>query len=408
MQSRWFECRIEAALTNRRANGTYREPRTVHPSVSGKVLIDGRELVNFGSNDYLALSTHPALVTAALEAAAAGERRRESRWGASAAPLLTGRTERHAKLEADLAAWKRVGAALTFSSGYAAGVSVIPALAAAGDVIFSDALNHASLIDGCRLSKAAVRIYPHGDVGRLAGLMKDCQASRRPGEGFWIVSDSVFSMEGDCAPLADIARLANVFDAGVIVDEAHAGGVYGSEGVGLADPQSFAGVPLVAIGTLSKALGSVGGFVTSQVATIDYLRNFARGYVYSTAMPAAAAAAGSAAIELCRNAELPRQELRRRGVQLRRHLAEIGWPTTGADSPIVPVYTGEAEAASRLSAALSERGFWVPPIRPPTVPDGKSLIRVSLTAAHSVDQIGALTDALTVLWREFLGAKNAC
>jgi 8-amino-7-oxononanoate synthase len=347
-------------------------------------VIDGRELVNFGSNDYLGLAGDPRLAAAA---AAAME---EEGWGGGASPLVCGHGKSHQRLELELAQFEGTEAALMFPSGFAANAGTIAALVGPGDVVFTDRKNHASLLDGCRLSRADVRVYPHNDWKRLDELLTKAGRSRRR----LIVTDSLFSMDGDMAPLGELAELADRHGAMLMVDEAHATGVFGSKGRGLAEQLGVETAVHVRVGTLSKALGSVGGFVAGSRSLIEWLVNRARPYVFSTAPPAAAAAAAIAALEIVSSEPRPRQALLARADELRGSLVEQGWNVGRSQSQIVPILVGEPDRAIRLASALRDRGLFVPAIRPPTVPEGEACLRVSLSYAHTQEMIGRLQDGL--------------
>jgi 8-amino-7-oxononanoate synthase len=280
-----------------------------------------------------------------------------------------------------LARWEATEAALVFASGYAANVAVVSSLAGADDVVFSDELNHASLIDGCRLARARVRIYRHADCNHLEELLQtDRGTSRRR----WIVSDSLFSMDGDAAPLADLLDLAERHDAGLILDEAHATGVLGPLGRGLTDllPPGRDTARLIKIGTLSKALGSQGGFVCGTRELIDWLVNHARPYIFSTALAPPAAAAALRSIRLVQTEPHRRRDLLASADRLREGLRALGLDVGRSTTQIVPILVGPPEPTLALSQRLQEAGMLVPAIRPPSVPPGSSRLRLSLTAGH--------------------------
>lgn len=351
------------------------------------ILLNGRELVNFGSNDYLGLAADRRLVIAARDAL------QEVGWGGGASPLVTGYSEFHRRLEARLAEFEGTEAALSFGSGYAANTGTIAALAGPGDVVFTDRKNHASILDGCRLSRADVRPYPHGDWQELGRLLGRTAAARRR----LIVTDSVFSMDGDLAPLTELAELADRHGAMLMVDEAHATGVFGDRGRGVAEWLELEDRVHVRMGTLSKALGSIGGFVVGSRPLIDWLANRARSFVFSTASPAAAAAAGLAALDIVREEPERRRTLLERASAVRRAVAAQGWNVGQSASQIVPLVVGTPEAALRLSASLGDRGLFVPAIRPPTVPEGEACLRISLSWAHSPEMINRLLEGLAEL-----------
>ncbi|MCA9174137.1 MAG: 8-amino-7-oxononanoate synthase [Planctomycetales bacterium] len=344
---------------------------------------DDRQLVNFSSNDYLGLASDPRLA----EAAAAACQQRG--WGSGASPAISGRGELHAALESALAEFEGVASALLFPSGYAANIGAVTALAGRGDVIFSDAKNHASIIDGCRLSRADVRVYPHRDVETLSSWL----AQPRNGRTL-IVTDSLFSMDGCLAPLAEIYQLAEQHGAMLLVDEAHATGVLGDGGRGGCEALGLESAPILRVGTLSKALGSSGGFVAGDARLIDWLFNQARPQFFSTAMPEPVAAASLAALRIVQQEPWRRHDALRRAGRLRAGLTRQGWTTDDEPTQIIPVRVGQPARALQLAQQLLERGFLVPPIRPPSVPHNESLLRISVSSAHTDAHIDGLLAAL--------------
>jgi 8-amino-7-oxononanoate synthase len=345
---------------------------------------NGRRLVNFASNDYLGLAADERLIAAAIAGC------RAEGVGRGASPLVCGRGDSHAKLEARLAAFEGTEAALVFPTGFAANAGVIPALVDRDDAIFADAKNHASLIDGCRLARATTHVYPHRDIGALEQLLARNAQSRRK----LIVTDTLFSMDGDLAPLAAITELARRFDAMLLLDEAHATGVFGARGRGVAEQLGVDDPTIIRIGTLSKALGSAGGFACGSRELIQWLANRARSYVFSTAQPAAASAAACVALDIVAADPERRLRLLQMAERLRSLLRDRGWNTGESASQIIPIVVGEPGAAVRLSAALRERGYWVPAIRPPSTPPGESLLRLSLTAGHTTEMVEGLLQAM--------------
>jgi 8-amino-7-oxononanoate synthase len=339
--------------------------------------------VNFGSNDYLGLARDSRLSAAALSIAHEG-------WGATASPLVTGRTVLHQQLERRLAEFEGTEATLLFPSGYAANVGTIAALVGRHDAIFSDAKNHASIIDGCRLSRATLHIFPHRDHESLEAMLRGAAQFRRR----LIVTESVFSMDGDLAPLVELANLAERHRCMLLVDEAHATGVFGPLGRGLVEQLGVEDRVDVRVGTLSKALGSSGGFVCGRQSLVDWLVNRARTYVFSTACPPVLCAAGIAAIGVVRDEPSRRATLLERAAMLRGRLRDQGWPVQAAASQIVPLVIGEAAQAMQLSAQLRQSGILVPAIRPPSVPNGESLLRISLSWSHTPWMIERLVAAL--------------
>jgi 8-amino-7-oxononanoate synthase len=353
---------------------------------SGSIYSGDVSLINFASNDYLGLARklNDPTMQKTLE---------EFGWGSGASPLVTGRSPVHAALENDLAAFKATASALTFPTGYAANVGTITALVDKQDVILSDARNHASIVDGCRLSGATVLVYRHNDVDHLAELLGTATSHRRR----LIVTDSLFSMDGDVAPLAKIAELSREHDCMLMIDEAHATGVFGEHGRGLAELFNCEDAVAVTVGTFSKALGSIGGFVAGSKSLIDWLANSARSYMFSTALPAACASANRSAVQLIQTEPHRREQLLSNAQHLRERLQLVGLLDESQNefcSQIVPVIVGTPEKAIALSATLKSAGLLVPAIRPPTVPVGGSMLRVSLSAMHTQTEMDQLLDIL--------------
>jgi 8-amino-7-oxononanoate synthase len=350
---------------------------------SAGINIEGRTCINFASNDYLGLGAHPALIEAAEDAAG------RYGTGAGASRLLSGGCAAHGRLEAALAGFKGVEAALLFNSGYAANTGIIPALAASGDAILSDKLNHASIIDGCRLSRARVFIYRHRDTGHLEELLKKADAGRKV-----IVTDTVFSMHGDIAPLEDIYRLSKEYGAVLYIDDAHGTGVLGGGRGALAhfgikpDPRP----QVIQMGTCSKALGSFGAFCAGSKEVIDWLTNSARSLIYSTALPPPVVAASLKALELLERENTLVERLWKNRETLYNMLKSLGLDTGESETPIIPLILKGIDEALSLSAGLFEEGIHAPAVRPPTVP--VPLIRLTVTAAHTGEDIGRLEEAL--------------
>jgi 8-amino-7-oxononanoate synthase len=353
------------------------------PQRAERITLNGVELANFGSNDYLGIAAdlHGDEITAAIQTAG---------WGAGASPLVTGRGVYHARLEQELARFEGTAAALLFPTGYAANSGTVAALVGSGDVIFSDALNHASLIDGCRLSGARVVVYRHCDVDHLGELLS---ASKSAGKKL-IVTDGLFSMDGDLAPLATIAELAEKHAAMLLVDEAHATGVFGAHGRGVCEYLGVERAAHIRVGTLSKALGSHGGFVAGEQRLIDFLTNRARSYFFSTACPEPVAAAGIAALQIAHTQPQRRIELLNRAQQLRDQFRVQGWPLPEQGSQIIPLRIGDAGRTMQRAQQLREQGFLIPGIRPPSVPAGQSLLRVSVTWRHDAALLARLAAAV--------------
>ena len=375
-----------------RAHGRERSLRWVGRRRGVAVVTARGPAIDFSSNDYLGLASDARLADAAARAI------REHGIGAAASRLIAGDHPEHEALERDIAAFFGAERALTFSSGYAANTGIIPALVQRGDAIFADALNHASLIDGCRLSRATVHVYAHTDAAALAGLLDQHRGAARRA---LIVSDGLFSMDGDRAPVADLVDLARRFDAWTYLDDAHAAGVLGDDGRGTASAAGCAGGVDVTIGTLGKAFGAAGAFVHGSGTLVQYLLNSARSFIFSTAMLPAQAAAARAALGIASQDPALRDRLwtntRHLGAALvRRGLAGHD---TDISSPIIPVPVGEEARTMRVGAALAERGYLVGAVRPPTVPVGGSRLRVTVSAAHTTDHIDGLADALAAALR---------
>ena len=383
MTSENWPDRIRAQLARVVDEGRWRAPRDFDALGPGG-LLEEREVVSFASNDYLGLSCHPT-VTAAAHAAI-------DRWGtgAGASRLVTGSRPVHAELERELAAWKGTEAAVCFPTGFAANLGVLSVLGGPGVRVFSDELNHASIIDGCRLSRSDVVVYRHADLDHLDDLLTTVETG--PERPALVVTDSVFSMDGDAAPLDQLLELCRHHRAMLVVDEAHAVlGPHLEESASAGEARSV----VVRVGTLSKTLGALGGFVAASRDVVDLLINRARPYIFSTALPPADAAAALAALRVLRSDE--GEALVARLASLVDRVCAAGVAAPDHPSPIVPVVLGSEQAAIDASTALLEAGLWVPAIRPPTVPVGTSRLRVTLSAAHEDADISRLIDALVAL-----------
>ena len=360
------------------------------PVGKGRVRLGGRQAVCFGSNNYLGLAADPRVTGAAQEAI------RRYGWGAGASRLISGTTPAHVRLEQELARFKGTESALVFGSGYQANQACIGALAQKGDLVLLDKLDHASIIDAARSCGAAVRTYPHrqtpegGSLTKLNRLLEGAAKYRRR----VIVTDSLFSMDGDLADLSELVRLKKRYDAILVIDEAHATGVLGANGRGVTELLGVEEEIDVTVGTLSKALGGIGGFVAAGRAFIDCLVNTARGFIYTTAPPAAAAAAAQAALDIVRAEPNRRKKVLALADQMRCGLKEKGFDTLKSCSQIIPIMVGESEEALSLSRRLLDAGFQVPAIRPPTVGPGAARLRLSLTADHTSDDVDSFISAL--------------
>jgi 8-amino-7-oxononanoate synthase len=377
-----FDSHIQRGLHELEAAGLLRSPRTVHGPHAAELIIDGRSVIGLCSNDYLGLAGHPELSRAAAAALT------PFGFGAGASRHISGTSALHVQLEQRLARFVGHPAALLFATGYAANVGVIPAIAGRGDVVFSDSLNHASLIDGARLSRAQVVVYRHLDLDHLEQLLA---AHRSHHANALVLTESVFSMEGDCADLTRLRALCDQYDCGLLVDEAHALGVVGPEGRGLCARQSVRADVLV--GTLGKAFGCAGAFVAGAPDTVRLVQNRARSFIFSTAPPPALAAAALAATELVEAANDRRTRVLHSADRLRRGLAALGYRVQPGVTPILPVLIGATSATMELSAALLERGIFVHGIRPPTVPPDTCRLRVTATAAHTDAQLDRAIEA---------------
>ena len=346
----------------------------------GFISIAGQELTNFSSNDYLGI---------------AAELKRDSsdqQWGSGASPLITGYTSAHKTLEQCFCEFKASESAMLFSSGFAANMGTIPAIVSSGDAVFSDARNHASIIDGCRLSNADVFVYRHNDIDHLTELITSVQARRK-----LIVTDTLFSMDGDVANLGSLSQIADDQGAMLMIDEAHATGVYGKNARGLAEEADVESGVHITVSTFSKALGSVGGVVTGTSQLINWLRNKARSYVYSTSMPNGVCEMSLAGVEIVQSDSNRRTHLLALRDRLVSRLATNRLIDENHPSHIVPIRIGANDKTLSLSQQLFKAGFLVAAIRPPTVPDGEAMLRIGLTANHSVEQIDALAEVLSIV-----------
>lgn len=376
---------LKPELDRLRDQQLFRRVREVTSLPDAWCVVEGRKLRNFAGNDYLNLSHDPRVIEAACVVA------KEAGTGSAASALVCGRTPWHAALETQLAQFKGEEAAILFPTGYAANLGTLAALAGAEDLVLCDRLNHASLVDGCRLSGAKFRVFRHDDLpGLEAQLHKAARFRRR-----LIVTDSVFSMDGDVAPLSELCALAERFDALLIVDEAHATGLFGDLGRGIAEAQGVAGRVSVSIGTLSKALGGLGGFVAGPTDLIDFLRNHARTQMFSTALPPAQCAAASAALRIIQAEPQLRQVLLKGAAGFAQTLRDAGLNMGGQPAgPIIPVLLNDPAKALAVARELESVGFLVAAIRPPTVPQGTSRLRITLTTATAGEPSQVLADQL--------------
>ena len=376
---------LASALDEIHARGLTRRLSPLQTAQQVRVVRDGRSLLNFSSNDYLGLASHPA-----LQSAAATEWER-SGFGSGASRLICGTFDAHEKLDSTIANFKQLPAALSFSSGYAAAMGTIPALCGTGDVIILDKLSHACLIDAARLSGAILRVFPHNDMSRLESHLK-WATTKHPSAKILVVCESIYSMDGDRAPLREIIDLKDRFGAWLFLDEAHAVGVIGQQGRGLADEAGLAARVDIHMGTLGKALGSHGAYIAGSLKLRDFLINRARSFIFSTSPPAPVAAASCQAIEI---AASPDGDARRSALWRNlRALHEI-LAMNDPSSAILPILIGDESAAVQTSERLLAAGFLVPSIRFPTVARGGARLRVTLTADHSPEDIVSLAEALS-------------
>lgn len=374
---------VREELRSLKAKGLRRSPRTLSTPPGPWAVVDGKEVVVLCSNNYLGLATHPRVV----EAAARGLR--EWGWGSGASRLISGTQEVHRRLEDELASFCGTESALLFGSGTHANLGALPALAGPGTRVFSDELNHASVIDSIKLSRAPCRVYPHGDMAALDGMLREVRGAPRR----LIATDSLFSMEGDLANLPHLLELAEEHDALLYVDDAHALGTLGPGGRGALDhfsiPVSAWSHRLVLMGTLGKALGGMGAFVAGSGDLVEFLLNRARAFVFSTAPPGAAAEAAREALAIVRGpeGEALRKRLRENGERWRRGLGEMGLDTRPSETHVVPVRVGEPGPTMARSAALLKAGAFVQGIRPPSVPPGTGRLRTAPMATHTAEDL---------------------
>lgn len=376
--------RIRTVIDQRREAGLYRRLQPCEFRAEGRLVMDGAEYLDFGSNDYLALSHHPALAAAAQEAA--------GRFGtsASASRLLSGDLCLFHELESRVAERKGKPAALVFNTGYHANLGVISVLCGPTDLVLCDRLSHASILDGIKMSGARLSRFQHNDLGHLETLLTK-KAGRF--QRVFVVTESVFSMDGDLAPLTELATLKRRHDFTLIVDEAHATGVFGREGAGLVNQMGIHDDVDLIVGTFSKALGSFGAYVACSSEVRELLINFSHSFIYTTALPPPVLAANLAALDLLDREPERRESLQSRGAWFRQQLAELGL-RTHSQSQIVPVVLGAVDEAVRCSQELARQGIWALPIRPPTVPAGEARLRFCLTYGHQPDDLERVIECL--------------
>ena len=375
---------LAAALTQRQRDRLYRRRRIADSPPGPEVVLDGHKLLSFASNDYLGLANHPELVSAYAH----GARRYGA--GSGAAHLLGGHSRAHHALEEELAEFTGRPRALLFSTGFMANLGTVTALAGRGDAVFGDRLNHASLVDAARASGAVFKRFRHADMAHLATLLE-----QQPGRLKLVLTDGVFSMDGDIAPLEHLARLCRQHQAWLMVDDAHGMGVLGRHGGGTLQQAGLNHhqVPVL-MGTLGKAFGVFGAFVAGEDTLIEYLIQQARSYVYTTALPPAVAEAARASLKRVREDHWRRERLAELVTRFRHGATQLGLPLPASHTPIQPLIIGSSEEALKVSEYLLSRGIWAPAIRPPTVPKGSARLRITITAAHRPEHIDRLLAAL--------------
>ncbi|MFC5302748.1 8-amino-7-oxononanoate synthase [Azospira restricta] len=381
----WDE--LESGLAELAADGLLRRRRVLDSPCAPECVVDGRAVVSFCSNDYLGFANHPELIAAAQAAAA--------QWGvgSGASHLVSGHLRPHEEAEQALADFVGFPAAITLSTGYMANLAIVPALVGRGDAVFADKLNHASLIDAVQLSRAESHRYLHGDVAGLAAMLAASTAKRK-----LILTDAVFSMDGDIAPLPQLYELAERHDARLVIDDAHGFGVLGDNGRGTLSHFDLPADPrVILMGTLGKAAGVAGAFVAADRRVVDWLVNKARAYIFTTAASPILATTVTRSVALIAAADDRRAHLQALVAQLRAGVAELRWNLLPSETAIQPLIIGDNHEALRVAGALFERGLWVPAIRPPTVAKGTARLRISLSAAHTEAQVAQLVDALRAL-----------
>ena len=374
---------LQNQLDERAAQGLLRSRRTLDTPQSPHIVVDDKPYLAFCSNDYLGLANHPQLIAALQQGA--------QQWGigAGAAHLVSGHFAPHQQLEQQLAAFVGKPAALLFSTGYMANLGVVQALVGKGDTVFADKLNHSSLNDAMLLSRADLQRFRHGDMAQLAQMLERTTSGRK-----LIITDAVFSMDGDIAPLPELAALCEQHDAWLLVDDAHGFGVLGEQGRGSVVHFGIASPRIIYMGTLGKAAGVSGAFVAAEPVVIDTLVNQARSYVYTTATPPALAVALLQSLQLIEQGDALRAHLHRLIERLRAGMNDLPWKLMPSATAIQPLLIGDNHQALKLSEGLRERGIWVAAIRPPTVPQGTARLRITLSAAHAEADVERLIGAL--------------
>jgi glycine C-acetyltransferase len=390
---------LAADLDALASQGLYRPLRVLESEQRASALFDGRKVVNLSSNNYLGLTTHPGIRARAIEAT--------ERFGVGSGSVRTiaGTMSLHVELERSLAAFKKTAAAVVFQSGFAANAGTVAALLTKGDIVVSDELNHASIIDGCRLSRAEIKVFAHKDVAAAREILAGLPGGRRT----LLITDGVFSMDGDVAPLPALCELAEEFGCIMMVDDAHASGVFGENGRGTVDHFDVHGKVHVQVGTLSKALGVLGGYVAGSRALVEFLQRRARPFLFSTSHPPAVAAAAAAAIEVLLEEPELIDRLWSNTRFFKTGMKALGFDTGASESPITPVIVGDARVATALSDRLFDLGVFAQGIGFPTVPEGRARVRTIVTAAHTREELQFALDAFADAGRDLgiLGGRVA-
>ena len=377
---------LDADLRELDAQGLLRSRRVLESAQGAHVQIDGQKYLAFGSNDYLGLANHPALIASACSAAA------QYGVGAGASHLVVGHSAAHHQLEQALAAFVQLPAALTFSTGYMANLGIVSALLDRNDLVLADKLNHASLNDAATLSRARFQRYAHGNLVQLEGMLAAAKARRK-----LVVTDAVFSMDGDIAPVPELLALCERYDASLLLDDAHGFGVLGKHGRGVLEYFGVASPRIIYMATLGKAAGVFGAFVAGSEALIQTLLQRSRTYIYTTAFPPLLASALITSLDLIRDETWRREYLRELAAYLKQQLNTPSWRLLPSDTPIQPLIIGSNREVMAVSEGLRQRGIVVPAIRPPTVPKGEARLRISLSSAHSKEDVAQLCEALNAL-----------
>jgi 8-amino-7-oxononanoate synthase len=379
---------LQRGLDERNELGLLRQRRMLNSPQAPYITVDGKSYLSFCSNDYLGLANHPKLIAALQQGA------QQHGVGAGAAHLVSGHGATHHQLENELAAFIEKPAALLFSTGYMANIGVVQALVGKDDTVFADKFNHASLNDAMQLSRASVKRYRHADMAHLAGLLEQCTSGRK-----LVITDAVFSMDGDLAPLPELLSLCERHDAWLLIDDAHGFGVLGEKGRGSLAHFGIASERIICMATLGKAAGVFGAFVAAEQVVIDTLVNHARSYVYTTATPPALASALLESLQQIEHGDEMRGHLQRLIVHLRSGLRDLPWKLMPSTTAIQPLLIGDNHGVLALSEGLRERGIWVAAIRPPTVPQGTARLRITLSAAHGMADVTRLVETMHELAR---------